>query len=291
MGPLSVGPLSVGATIWRVETRDGIVLRAVDWAGDPARTPVLCLSGICRTADDFAELAARQAGLRRVVALDYVGHGESDRAPEVARYTPQAVLSDILDVCAAMHLPRVVSVGTSFGGLMTMFLSLVRPGLLRGALLNDIGPRVETDGMGIVSGFAGHDPGFAAIEDAVAYLRNLFPTMPIRDEAGWLRFAGLTYRAGGDGRLHPRWDTRIAQAFAAGGGGGDFGHVFRGLSAVPTALVWAEASDILRWPTVSRMLLEKPDLDLIRFPGAGHAPTLNEPEIVRAVDAFLEGIA
>lgn len=275
----------------RVVTRDGLSLRALEWEGGPGRTPLLCLTGICRTAEDYAELAARQAGRRRVVALDYVGHGESDRAAELSRYTPQAVLSDVLDACAALHLSRVVVVGTSFGGLMAMFLSLIRPGLLRGVLLNDVGPRIETDGMSVVSGFAGHDPGFASLEESAGYLRTALPGMRLRDEAAWLRFAALTYREGGDHRFHPRWDTRIARAFEEGGKGGDFGAVFRGLRDVPTALVWGEESDILRWPTVARMLREKPDLRLIRFPGMGHAPTLSEPEIARAVDGFLEGVA
>lgn len=275
---------------WRVRTRDGIALGALEWQGDPRRTPILCLTGICRTAEDYEGLAARHAGRRRVVSLDYVGHGESERAAEVSRYMPQAVLSDVLDVCAALHLPRVVAVGTSFGGLMTMFLSLIRPGLLRGALLNDIGPTVETDGMSVVSGFAGHDPGFASLEEGVAYLRQVMPGMPLRDDAAWLRFADRTYRRGEDGRLHPRWDTRIMQAFDAGGGGGSFGSVFLGLRDVPTALVWGEESDILRWPTVRGMIRDKPDLELIRFPGAGHAPTLDEPEIVPTVDAFLDAI-
>ena len=271
--------------------RDGLAMRALDWDGDPSRTPLLCLSGICRTAEDYVDVAARHAGRRRVVALDYVGHGESARADDLRRYHPRAVIGDVLDACAALHLPRVVSVGTSFGGLVTMFLSLVRPGLLRGALINDIGPVVETDGMGMVSGFAGHDPGFESLEASVPYLRSVMPGMPLRDDAAWLRFADLTYRRGEDGRLHPRWDTRIVRAMEADGAGGAFGDIFRGLRDVPTALVWGEESDILRWSTVAAMVRTHPDLNLIRFPGAGHAPTLTEPEIVPAVDAFLDGIA
>ena len=276
---------------WRVRTRDGIVLRALDWAGEPGRTPLLCLTGICRTAEDFADVAARHAGRRRVVALDYVGHGGSEPAAELSRYTPEAVLSDVLDVVAALHLPRAAVVGTSFGGLMAMFLSLIRPGLLRGVLLNDVGPTIETDGMAVVTAFAGHDPGFASLEESIPYLKTVMPRIPLPDEAAWRRFADLTYRRGADGLYHPRWDTRIVRAFDAGGGGGEFGSVFRGLRDVPTALVWGEESEILGWPTVARMLRDKPDLELIRFPGAGHAPTLTEAAIVPAVDGFLDGIA
>jgi pimeloyl-ACP methyl ester carboxylesterase len=273
----------------RVAARDGLMLNALDWPGDPARTPLLCLTGICRTAWDYEAVAERHAGKRRVVALDYMGHGDSARAPDVSRYRPDRALADVLDVCAALYVPRAAVVGTSFGGLMAMLLSLLRPAMLRGVLLNDIGPRIDPQGLALVSGFAGHDPGFASLEEAVSYLRSIMPRIPLPDEDAWLHFAALTYKRDEDGRLHPRWDTRLARSMEAGGGG--FGAVFRGLRPIPTALVWAEASEFLAADTVRAMVRDKPDLELISLPGAGHAPTLSELELVRPVDAFLDRIA
>ena len=152
----------------RIRSRDGYTLAVLDWAGDASRTPLLCLSGIGRNALDFAGLAERHAGQRRVVALDYIGHGESDRAAEVTRYDPREALADVLDVCAALGMPRVVTVGTSFGGLLSMFLALQRPAMLRGVVLNDIGPRIESGGVGRVREFLGRDPAFASEAEAVA---------------------------------------------------------------------------------------------------------------------------
>ncbi|WP_426958023.1 alpha/beta fold hydrolase [Muricoccus radiodurans] len=274
----------------RVPARDGLILAALDWAGDPSRTPILCLTGICRTARDYEGLAERHAGRRRVVALDYMGHGDSARAPDVSRYRPERALADILDACAALHLPRAVVVGTSFGGLMAMFLSLARPSMLRGVVLNDIGPRVESDGLDVVTRFAGNDPGFASLDDAVPYIRSVMPRLPLPDEAAWLRFADLTYRRGEDGRFHPRWDTRIVQAMEGDGAGGDFGPVFRGLRPVPTMLVWGERSEILSAATMRAMVRDKPDLEVVTLPGAGHAPTLGEPAVAARMDAFLGAI-
>jgi pimeloyl-ACP methyl ester carboxylesterase len=282
---------AVTPAIRRVAARDGLMLHALDWPGDESRTPLLCLTGICRTAQDYALLAGRHAGKRRVVVLEYMGHGESDRATELSRYRPERAAGDILDACAALHLPRVVAVGTSFGGLMTMVLSVLRPTLLRGAVLNDIGPQIDPRGLAMVKDFAGHDPGFATLDDAVAYLRTVMPRVPLPDDAAWRQFAALTYKPGQDGLLHPRWDTRIQQAMeAAGGGAPDLGPAFRGLRPIPTMLVWGEASDFLAADTVRAMVREKPDLELITLPGAGHAPTLEEPEVARPLDEFLDRI-
>jgi len=275
----------------RVRARDGLVLHALEWEGPAYRTPLLLLSGICRTARDFALLAARHAPHRRVVALDYMGHGESDRAPDIARYRPERAAGDILDACAALHLPRVVSVGTSFGGLMTMILSVLRPTLLRAAVLNDIGPRIDPRGLALVGGFAGHDPGFPDLDAAVAYLRTVMPLLPLPDERAWRDFAALTYAPDAAGLLRPRWDTRIQRAMEAGGGEApDLGPAFRGLRPIPAMLVWGERSEFLAAETVRAMVREKPDLELVTLPGAGHAPTLEEPGVAGPLDAFLDRI-
>ena len=275
----------------RIRSRDGFTLAALDWAGDASRTPLLCLSGIGRNALDFAGLAERHAGQRRVVALDYIGHGESDRAAEVTRYDPREALADVLDVCAALGMPRVVTVGTSFGGLLSMFLALQRPAMLRGVVLNDIGPRIESGGVGRVREFLGRDPAFASEAEAAQYLRRVQPQLPVADEAGWLRLAARTYKRGPDGRLHPRWDLRIARAMDTGAAVSDFGPLFSGLHDIPVLLVWGELSEILSAATVNRMRGEKPDLELVVHPTSGHAPLLEEPEIAPRLDAFLDQLA
>ena len=274
----------------RVRARDGLGLSALEWPGDETRTPLLLLTGICRTAWDYEGLAARHAGKRRVVALDYMGHGESDRAPEVSRYRPERAVGDVLDACAALHVSRAAVVGTSFGGILAMFLSVLRPTLLRGVVLNDIGPTIDPRGLQAVGGFAGYDPGAETIDEAVAYLRTIMPLIPLPNEDAWRHFAALTYKRGADGRLHPRWDTRIQGAMEAGGGELDLGPVFRGLRPIPAMLVWGEASEFLAADTVRAMIRDKPDLELVSLPGAGHAPTLTEPEIAEPLDRFLDAI-
>ncbi|MFC7734334.1 alpha/beta fold hydrolase [Roseomonas sp. GCM10028921] len=274
----------------RIAARDGLALHALEWAGDEARTPLLLLPGICRTAWDYALLAERHAGKRRVVALDYMGHGDSARAPDIARYRPERAAGDVLDACAALHLPRAVVVGTSFGGIMAMVLSVLRPRLLRAAVLNDIGPRIDPRGLALVGGFAGHDPGFPGLDEAVAYLRTVMPRLPLPDEEAWRRFAALTYKPGTDGLLHPRWDTRIQRAMETGGGAPDLGPAFRGLRPIPAMLVWGEESEFLAAETVRAMVREKPDLELVTLPGAGHAPTLEEPGVAAPLDRFLDRI-
>jgi pimeloyl-ACP methyl ester carboxylesterase len=276
----------------RIRARDGLELAALDWAGDPARTPVLCLHGLTRSALDFRALAARQAGRRRVLALDLAGHGDSARAPDPARYGFEAALRDVLDAMAALHAPRAVVVGTSLGGLLGMAMAVVRPGALRGLVLNDIGPRMEPAGMEFVRGFVGTDPALPTIDDAVLHLQRVLPPMSMPDAAAWRRFAAATYARGEDGLFHPRWDMRIASLIDQGAAAMPPLWGFYGaLADRPAMLVWGEASHLLSRETMLRMRREKRDLAYVSVPGVGHTPTLEEPEVARALDAFLDGVA
>lgn len=278
----------------RVElsAHDGLRLAATEWPGDPHRAALFCLPGICRTGLDFAALAARHAGRRRVVTLDYVGHGDSARAADPRRYRPEALIRDVMDAMAALHLHRVILVGTSFGGLAAMAIGTLRPASLAAVVLNDIGPHIEPLGREAVVEFVGSDPSFTSLDAAIAWLRRHHPPLPFLDEAGWRDFAWRTYAEGDDGHWHPRWDTRIGLQAVGNEAGAppDLWPYFRGLCRLPMMLVWGQESRLLTADTVAAMRQARPGMRVVSLPGTGHAPTLDEPAVVAALDAFIAGL-
>jgi pimeloyl-ACP methyl ester carboxylesterase len=269
--------------------RDGLALSALDFAGPTDRTPILCLHGITRSAMDFSLVAERHAASRRVVALDLAGHGESGRPAELARYGIEHSLRDVMDAMAALHCPRAVILGTSFGGILAMVLSVMRPGAVAGAVLNDIGPKLEDAGLGDVQDLVGRDPALPDLETATAYLREKLPPL-VLDEAGWRRFTALTYAAGPDGRFHPRWDIRIAEAMKGNGKVPELWGAFGALAHAPLMLVRGGLSRLLSAETAARMKLMRPDMVLFELAGSGHCPTLDEPSVATRLDRFLGAI-
>jgi pimeloyl-ACP methyl ester carboxylesterase len=263
---------------------DGLAVRVVEWGGGD-KVPLLCLPGLVRSSGDFAAVAARHGAGRRVVALDYIGRGASARAPRVARYAPAAMLRDVMDVCAAVHLHRAVVIGTSFGGLLAMALAAARPGLLAGVVLNDVGPELGTAGAALVRRFVGEDPALPDPDAAAAHLRHILPDLSLHGAAEWRAFAALTYAPGPDGRWHPQWDIRIARTL--GGKMPDLWPMFAALRNVPLLLVHGGRSDLLAAATVARMRALRPDMAVATVPASGHAPTLAEPEAAAALAAFL----
>src|SRR5215475_4793639 len=131
-----------------VTARDGLRLHVREYGERAAPgLPVVCLPGLARTTADFEPLAAALAGdpryPRRVLALDYRGRGLSDHDPNPDNYSIAVELDDVLSVLTARAIGCAVFVGTSRGGLITMALAAARPGVIAGAVLNDIGPVIE----------------------------------------------------------------------------------------------------------------------------------------------------
>jgi pimeloyl-ACP methyl ester carboxylesterase len=270
----------------RITAWDGLPLVVREWRRDePVRAPLLCLPGLVRTGGDFQWLARVFSAGRRVIAPDYAGRGGSGRTRDVTRYAPEACLRDVLDVCAALHVHGAIAVGTSFGGLLALGLAAARPSLLRGVVLNDIGPEIGDAGAAFVRRFVAVDPALPGEDSCVRYLRAMLPPLSLQTEDDWRMMARLTYGPAADGRWRPLWDTRIAALL--NGKVPDLWTLFGGLAHLPLLVLRGEESNILLAETVERMRAMRPDMTAVTVPGIGHAPTLAEPVVLAALRDFL----
>ena len=62
------------------------------------------------------------------------------------------------------------------------------------------------------------------------------------------------------------------------------------LAAIPALVLRGERSDLLTAATVARMQALHAGLTAVSVPGRGHAPMLDEPAAVAAIDAFLREV-
>jgi pimeloyl-ACP methyl ester carboxylesterase len=275
-----------------VSAQDGLALYYRDYYRLSAKTPVLCLSGLTRNSADFGELATRLSDERRVLCPDYRGRGRSAYDPNWRHYDPYVYINDILHLLAATGIGRVVIVGTSLGGLLAMGLAVLRPTLIAGAVLNDIGPDVANSGLARILQYVGVDYPQSDWDAAIRFLKVLTPNLaPKADDAWWRSHAEATYRKGVDGRLHFDWDLNLARPL-------DHQRkvtpnlwtMFRGLLPIPTLAFRGALSDVLSEDVFHRMALEKPDLVCVTVPDTGHTPSLTEPQATSALDAFLQSL-
>ncbi len=275
-----------------VSASDGLRLHTRHY-GDPlaTRSTIVCLPGLARTAADFDALAralvAASTTPRRVLALDYRGRGESAWDPNPDRYDLMVEADDVGTVLTASGVSEAVLVGTSRGGLLTMILAALRPTLIRGAVLNDIGPVIEPAGLARIRGYVGKLPRPTSWAAAVEVLRQVAGSQfTALAEADWDAYARATFEER-DGALVARYDPALIRSLEKL----DLAAVptlwpqFDGLGHVPVLVVRGENSDLLSAATVAAMVERHPDCSVVTVPGQGHAPLLTDaPTIERIVD-------
>ncbi len=277
----------------RWTTRDGLSLFARDYAGGDGehRLPVICLHGFTRNARDFEDLAPAIAATgRRVIAMDMRGRGQSDRDPRPANYHPKVYARDVIGFLAGLGVPRALFLGTSMGGIITLAVGLLRPALVGGAILNDVGPAVDPAGIARIQSYAGKAPPVHNWQDAADYLRAINgAALPQLTGKDWDRMARRAFR---DGPAGPVLDYDPAIASAGGARTKTSSLIawfaFRRLARrVPVLLLRGERSDILSAHIAARMQRRAPAMRVVEVPGVGHAPTLAEPAAWAAIQAFL----
>jgi pimeloyl-ACP methyl ester carboxylesterase len=291
-------PVAIGGFEERViATVDGLALYARDYPPLAPETglPVICLHGLTRNSRDFETVAPRIAALgRRVIAADMRGRGKSANDPDPAHYVPAVYAQDVLKLMNDLGVAKAVFIGTSMGGLITMVLAMSAPDRVAAGVLNDVGPKLDPEGLARIATYVGHVQPVDTWADAAEAIRSINgPAFPERldDEAFWQAFARRTFRTREDGRLEVDYDPHIALAFAdfdPDAPAPDLGPLFQALAKKPVLSVRGAISDILSTEVLEHMRSMKPDLDVVTVENVGHAPVLDEPE---AWDAVLEFLA
>ena len=272
--------------------RDGLRLHYRDYPGASDRPPLLCLHGLTRNARDWAEFAERYSPRFRVLALDFRGRAESDYDPVPARYIAPTYAGDVIEMLDQLGIPDAIFVGTSLGGLVTMAIAAMAPQRISAAILNDVGPDVDPAGVGRILTYVGRDMRFTswdAAADAIA--ANYGASFDRYTHDDWVKMAKRNCRED-NGEICFDYDMAIAEPFRTAGPAPqvDLWPFFEALGQKPLLVVRGAKSDLLTAQTAARMQSVAPHTKLAVVPGVGHAPELNEPEAVAAIDEFLDSL-
>jgi pimeloyl-ACP methyl ester carboxylesterase len=255
---------------------------------------VVCLPGLTRTAADFHDLACSLASNldapRLVLAIDYRGRGLSDYDRSPANYSLGTELADLRAVLTALDVAPAVFVGTSRGGILTMLLASAQPTAIAGAVLNDIGPVIESTGLARIKNYVGKLPQPKSFEEGAEIFRRLFGHhfTKLTDEE-WLGYSRRSFKIE-QHRLVPTYDVRLAKTME----GIDFDRPlppmwpqFDGLGRVPLLVLRGQNSDLLSEETVAAMRTRRPSMDTITVADQGHAPILDGADLTGRLSAFV----
>jgi pimeloyl-ACP methyl ester carboxylesterase len=207
--------------------------------------------------------------LRRVIALDVRGHGQSSKPHEQARYGYRAMARDVLAVMDHLSVERADLLGYSMGAFMGICLLADSPGRFTSMILGGIGDETRTSAgacRAIAAGLRAPDP--ASIADPVGRAARAFadanPTSDLED----LALSALEMWPQG----HPL----------------ELGGPSLCNADVPVLVVnGSEDQPYVR--SDARLVAALPRARLVRIPGADHLATVRAPRFREEALAFLRG--
>jgi len=290
----------------------------LDWGRVASNHVVLCVHGLARNSRDFDFLAAELARKKcRVICPDVVGRGDSEWLADKKDYSFSTYLADAAVLLARVTAPRrsvlaglfgrwpvfrraskrIDWVGTSMGGLIGMLLAAKPGSPIRRLVLNDVGPFVSWGSLYRLKGYVGGGRSFESVAAAESWLREACAPFGQLTDEQWRHLARHSVLKSKPGDYRLRYDPGIGESLR-GHSDPEFPLGPNFLAGIDLWSTWAQVrcpvlvlrgadSDVLTRATVDRMQTEKPNVQLVEFPGTGHAPALMDRHQIAAVKRFL----
>jgi pimeloyl-ACP methyl ester carboxylesterase len=208
------------------------------------------------------------------------------------RYNPLTYASDVIELLDQLGVAKAVFVGTSLGGLVTMTMAAIAKQRIAAAILNDVGPDIDASGIERILSYVGKDRRFKSWDEAAdAIAGNNKGSFDRYSHADWVRMAKRNCREE-NGEIRFDYDMAIAEPFKTTGPTPhvDLWPLFAALGEKPLLVIRGEKSDLLTAATTDKMKQIVPGVKIATVEGVGHAPELNEPEALAAVDEFLASL-
>ena len=193
----------------------------------------------------------------------------------------------LLDV---LGISRTIVIGTSLGGLMAIVMMTTDAKRIHAAVLNDVGPEVDPQGIERIASYVGKTPLAADWRTAAEQTAHIncvaFPEYEFVD---WLAMAQRIYVQEGATPVLD-YDPAIAQGVNSGTAAPNLWPLFDAVGATPILVIRGETSDILSAETLAEMTRRMPHIMVQLVPNRGHAPTLSEPTARMAISKFLAAL-
>ena len=248
--------------------RDGVRLYYESHGGGSDHTPLLLTHGYSASSAMWKPNLRALAEKRRVITWDMRGHGRSDSPRDVARYSEDASVADMVAILDACGITRAAIGGLSLGGYLSLAFHLTHTARVAALLLCDTGPgfrqveaRERWNAYAATRAQALEQQGLAALS-----------TSP-EVGAGPHDPHGLALAARGILTQH---DSRILDSLPS--------------IRVPTLVVVGE-HDAPFLAATEYMAAKIPGATKCVLPGAGHAANIDQPRAFEtATTAFLDRV-
>lgn len=247
---------------------------------------LICAHGLTRTGRDFDYLALALEDQYQVYCPDVVGRGRSEWLSHKADYGYPQYLNDMNALIAHTGARSIDWVGTSMGGLIGMLLAAQPHSPIRRLVINDVGPFIPKAALERIAQYLGQNPGFASLDEMVAYARTISAGFGKLSDAQWRHITEHAAIQDDEGQYRFAYDPGIAEPFKAAIQDVDLWPVWEAVHC-PVLLLRGSESDVLRREDAQAMTQRGPKAKLVEFEGVGHAPMLMDTTQIGAVRDWL----
>lgn len=270
----------------KFKTSDGLTLAYESEGEGPV---LLCLAGLTRSSKDFTEMRAALHGAGvRVITLDSRGRGESDWDPNPMNYSVPIEARDALELLDHLGLDKAAVIGTSRGGLLAMIIAATAKHRLSGVLLNDVGPEIDRNALGLIADTVGRNPVYKTYEVAATSYPRDYPGFDNVPQARWETEVRRLWKESPEGlaiRYDPALQLSVRAAFEAPAV--DLWPLFDALEGLPLALLRGANSALLTVEAAAEMRRRRPDMLFAEVPDRAHIPFLDEAESLEVIHEFI----
>jgi pimeloyl-ACP methyl ester carboxylesterase len=173
------------------------------------------------------------------------------------------------------------------GGLIGMMLAAQPQSPIRRLVLNDVGAFIPKAALERIADYIGADPVFEDLAALEAYLRFIYMSFGTIPDHRWRAMAEASSRRLPDGRYGLAYDPAIARPLKQGPlADVDLWSVWNAVRC-PVLIIRGMDSDLLLAEDARRMVASRPGVRLVEIPGAGHAPSLMNPDQIALITEFL----
>src|ERR1700726_3487744 len=101
-----------------------------------AKRPLILVHGLLRSQQMHRPLAEDLAARgNRVITVDLLGHGESDRPRDMGRYSMHSFTEQVIALMDHLQMEQAVVMGTSLGANVALEIASQEPERLRGMVI------------------------------------------------------------------------------------------------------------------------------------------------------------
>ncbi|MBX3012198.1 MAG: 2-succinyl-6-hydroxy-2,4-cyclohexadiene-1-carboxylate synthase [Caldilineaceae bacterium] len=257
-------------------------------SGQAASTLVL-LHGFTGSSESWADHLPLFATAYRTIAIDLLGHGQTDAPAEPARYSMAASADDLMAILTLVAPGPIHLLGYSMGGRLALYLALTYPERIRSLILESASPGLA-DPVAQQERIRGDEALATAIEtQGMAAFVERWEALPL---FATQRALPVTIQQ----RLHDQRLCNQPQGLAnslRGMGTGVQPSLWSQLATAPMpTLLLAGALDLKFKAIATQMAQRLPHATVAIVPEAGHTLHLEQPQAFQAqVLRFLHATA